>query len=204
MFKLLLIIPLLLFLSCSNTLMMDYEKRDLFKKEVKTVKEEQDDSQKAFKDTLTKLKYFYLYDGGKTESEYEKLKDSYENALDESEILSASIEKLDEVAQNLFAEWKQEISSISNTELKDRSTVKLSETRIRYNELHQKLKTSEKRMTPVLIKMKDQVTFLEHNLNAGAMRGSEKEGDRIEGDMEKLMEEMKTAEQEAEEFIKTL
>lgn len=184
--------------------MIGYEKRDLFKKEVKAVKKDQHDSQKAFEDALAKLQYFYSYDGGKTESEYNKLKDSYESSQDESENLSASIQKLDEVAQDLFAEWKEEINSISNSDLRKKSTVKLSETRIRYKELHRKLKESEKNVSPILIKMKDQVTFLKHNLNAGAMIGLETEGNRIGKDIEKLIEEMKAANREAEDFIKTL
>lgn len=217
MFKFLLISLLLLGSSCTNSLkksikdakygayeMIGYEKRDLFKKEVKAVKKDQDDSQKAFEDALEKLKYFYAYDGGKTESEYNKLKDSYESSQDESKNLSASIQKLDEVAQDLFAEWKEEINGISNSDLRKKSTVKLSETRIRYKELHQKLKNSEKNMSPILVKMKDQVTFLKHNLNAGAMTGLQAEGDRIEQDIENLIKEMKTANQEAEDFIKTL
>lgn len=217
MFKLLLISSLILTSSCTNSLkkgfkdakygayeMIGYEKRDLFKKEVKAVKKDQDDSQKAFEDALAKLQYFYSYDGGKTESEYNKLKDSYESSRDESENLSASIQKLDEVARDLFAEWKEEINGISNSDLRKKSTVKLSETRIRYRELHQKLKNSEKNMSPILVKMKDQVTFLKHNLNAGAISGLQTEGDRIEQDIEKLIKEMKTANREAEDFIKTL
>jgi cell fate (sporulation/competence/biofilm development) regulator YmcA (YheA/YmcA/DUF963 family) len=59
-------------------------------------------------------------------------------------------------------------------------------------------------MTPVLKKLKDQVVFLKHNLNAQAIGGLKTEGDQIQNEIKKLITEMKKSNEEAEAFIKTL
>lgn len=184
--------------------MVGYEKRDLFKNEVNTVKENQKDSQEAFEDSLEKLKHFYAFDGGKVEKEYKKLKSSYEKSQKESENLSSSIQKLNTVAQDLFTEWNKEINEMNSAELKRSSGQKLTETKNKYSVLYKKLKTSEAKMPPLLSKIKDQVTYLKHNLNASAISGLKNEGNRIEKDIQKLIEDMSVANKEAEEFIKTL
>lgn len=180
------------------------EKRDLFKREVSNVKEEQEDSGKAFKDALTQLKEVYGFDGGNLEKEYNKLNSAYKDAQAEAQDASQSIEQLDTVAGDLFSEWKDEIKEIKSSDLKKESSKKLSNTKKRYEELHDHLKETEEKMEPVLARLKDQVLYLKHNLNANAIGGLKNEGKRIESDIEKLMNEMKKSSQEAEQFIKTL
>src|SRR5690606_14655126 len=179
MFKFLFLLSVILFSSCTSKIkegfkdakysayeMIGYEKRDLFKKEVKSVKNNQEESQKAFEDALGKLQHFYAYDGGKLEREYNKLRKAYENSLEES--------------NDLFTEWKKEIKEITNSELRKKSSQKLRETQVKYGDLYKALKSSEKRISPLLVKINDQVLYLKHNLNAGAIEGLKTEGDRIQ------------------------
>jgi hypothetical protein len=212
-YKNLVLFTLTLLISCASQVrdvkyktyeLVGIEKRDLFKKEINNVKDEQEDSKEAFSDALEKLQHFYSFDVGKIEKEYKKLKSSYEKSQDEAIDLSESITKLDTVAQDLFKEWKNEIGTMENASFKKDSSQKLKETRNKYASLHQKLKNSEKKMKPILSKLKDQVTYLKHNLNASAIAGLKTEGDRIETDMSKLIQEMKEASREADEFISTL
>ncbi|MFA5583395.1 MAG: DUF2959 family protein [Bacteriovoracaceae bacterium] len=215
--KMLFLLSLILFSSCTSKIkegfkdakysayeMIGYEKRDLFRKEVKSVKNNQEDSQEAFEDALEKLQHFYAYDGGKLEREYNKLKKAYENSLEESHDLSQSIQNLDNVAKDLFTEWKKEIKEITNSDLRKKSSKKLRETQVKYGDLYKALKNSEKRISPLLVKINDQVLYLKHNLNAGAIEGLKTEGDRIQKDIESLINEMKEANKKADEFIKTL
>lgn len=180
------------------------EKRDLFKRKISNVKDDQEDTGEAFKDALTQLKEVYAFDGGNLEKEYNKLNNSYEEAQEESAEVSQSITKLNEVAQDLFVEWEGELQEIKTADLKRKSAKQLSETRSKYKTLHQHLKTSENKMAPVLARLKDQVLFLKHNLNAKAIGGLKAEGDKIESDIEVLLDEMNRSTKEAEEFIETL
>lgn len=180
------------------------EKRDLFKRKISNVKDDQEDTGEAFKDALTKLKEVYAFDGGNLEREYNKLNNSYEEAQEESTEVSASITKLNEVAQDLFVEWEGELQDIKTADLRRKSAKQLTETKTKYRILHQHLKTSENKMAPVLARLKDQVLFLKHNLNAKAIGGLKSEGDKIESDIETLLDDMNESSKEAEAFIETL
>lgn len=180
------------------------EKRDLFKREVKSVKDTQEESVESFQDALTKLKKVYAFDGGDLEKDYKRLNNAYENSKEDAAEVSRDIIELDKVAMDLFKEWKDEIGEISSKNLKRKSKKQLRETRIKYEELHKKLISSEKKMKPILNKLKDQVLYLKHNLNSKAVAGLKTEGARIESDIEKLMKEMTASTKEAEELIKEL
>lgn len=180
------------------------EKRDLFKREVKSVKDTQEESVESFQDALTKLKKVYAFDGGDLEKDYKRLNNAYENSKEDAAEVSRDIIELDKVAMDLFKEWKDEIGEISSKDLKRKSKKQLRETRIKYEELHKKLISSEKKMKPILNKLKDQVLYLKHNLNSKAVAGLKTEGARIESDIEKLMKEMTASTKEAEELIKEL
>ena len=180
------------------------EKRDLFKSQLRDVKDDQEDTQESFKDALTKLKEVYAFDGGNLEREYNKLNSSYENALSDSDSVKKSIDKLNKIATDLFDEWREEIKSISTASYREKSREQLNETKSKYSQLHKNLVASEKKIGPVLDKLKDQVLYLKHNLNAQAISGLKAEGVRIESDIQKLMKDMEASSKEADEFIKTL
>ncbi len=212
-----LILSILLLSSCANPVKkavnnvkysawesVGLEKRDLFKREVSNVKDEQEDTQEAFKDALEQLKEVYAFDGGNLEREYKKLNGAYEEAAEESQEVHARIEKVDQVAKDLFVEWDEEINEIKTSDLRFRSTKQLSQTKERYGDLRRKLVKSEARIGPVLNRLHDQVLFLKHNLNAKAIAGLKVEGSKIESEISRLMKEMESSNKEAEEFIKTL
>ncbi len=184
--------------------MAGIEKRDLFKREITRIKEDQEETTEAFKDALTKLKEIYAFDGGDLEREHDKLNASYENALTKSEGIKDRISRLDTVAGDLFVEWEGEIEEISSMELKSQSRKKLQSTRSRYSGLYKQLKSSEKKLSSPLARLKDQVLYLKHNLNARAISGLKVEGTKIQADIKALMREMDESNRQAEAFIKTL
>lgn len=180
------------------------EKRDLFKREVANVKEDQEDTGKAFKDALTQLKEIYNFDGGNLERQHSKLKASLDDAKEEATDLHARIEKVDEVANDLFEEWNNEINEIKTGDLKSKSSSQLSATKAKYKVLEEQLRASEKKMAPVLAKLNDQVLFLKHNLNAEAIGGLKAEGGKIQADIKSLIDEVNESSRQADELIKTL
>jgi len=181
-----------------------YEKRDLFKKEIKNVKEDQEDTGEAFKDALTRLKEIYKVEGGDLEKQYTKLKDSLDDAKEESTQLKERIRKVDEVANDLFVEWSDEIKEIKTSELRSKSSKKLSETKRKYKKLERQLNRSEQKIEPVLSKLSDQVLYLKHNLNAKAIGGLKEEQEDIQADIKSLIEEVNESTRQADAFIELL
>lgn len=184
--------------------MVGLEKRDIFKREVKNVKEEQEETGEAFKDALTRLKEMYNFDGGDLEKQHAKLKSSYEEAREEAADLKARIKNVNDVAGDLFAEWKNEINEISTSDLQKKSKKQLKQTKERFKVLQSQMNSAETKIQPVLTKLKDQVLFLKHNLNAKAIAGLKAESADIETDIKSLLKEVEEASKEADQFIKTL
>lgn len=180
------------------------EKRDLLKSNVESAKSDQADVQEEFEDALTHIKRAYGMDGGKLEGVYKQIKSDHEDAVAKSKALSQRIEKIDSIGRDLFEEWAAEIKKISNPRYRQSSDAKLKASKQQFAGLMASLRTSEKKIPPVLKKLEDQVLFLKHNLNAMALGAFKAESQSIEKDIKALTVEMKKSIQASEDFAKTL
>jgi len=200
---------LLLGIGCRSTYYSAMEKvgvykRDLLKKRVVAARDDQKEASQQFKDAMTRMKELYGFQGGKLEKAYDALKRNYDRSVSKAEDVHKRIRDVETVAEDLFKEWEEEIQQISAENLRANSRNQLSETRSRYNDLHQALKRAEKSMDPVLTSLRDHVLYLKHNLNAQAIASLKGEAVNIQSDITKLIAEMNTAIARADEFIKQM
>lgn len=178
------------------------EKRHLLKDRVEDVKTNQTKAQKEFKDALTKIRELYNLDGRELEAFYDRFKASYEDCEDRAGTIRHRMGQVRTLATDLFAEWEVEINEIRDTNLKSASRKSLADAKIRYKKLKTAMDRSQKAMDPVLTKLNDYVLYLKHNLNAKAVGALGQEVVSIEGDVERLIRDMKSSIQEADQFIK--
>ena len=180
------------------------EKRDLLRSNVEKVKGDQEEATEQFQDALTRIRELHAFDGGDLEKHYDRLKSDYEKSESRADDLRNRIDKIEEIAGDLFTEWDAEIGEISSSDMRRRSREQLDATKKRYAKLESALHETEKSMDPVLQKLKDQVLFLKHNLNATAVGGLEAEASRIEGEIGSLIQDMKRSIELGNEFIAEL
>jgi len=202
-------VSLLLVTGCRTAYYSTWEtfgvhKRDLLKKKVVAARDEQKAAGQEFKSALTRLKELYGFEGGDVEKTYNALKKDFDNAEARAEKVHGRIKDVETVANDLFVEWENELKEISSESLRDSDRNKLRETRRRYDELHTALKQTEKSMDPVLIRFRDQVLYLKHNLNASAIASLKGESMDIQSEISKLLQEMNTAIARADTFINSL
>ena len=183
---------------------MGVYKRDLLKKRVVAARDDQKDAQEQFKDALTRLKDISKFDGGELEKSYNSLKSEYDGCVAGAEAVRKRIRDVEEVARDLFAEWEKEIAEIGTPTLRDSSRQQLSDTKVRYEELHRALVAAEQSMTPVLTQFKDYVLYLKHNLNAQAVASLKGETAGIQAEITRLIDQMNRSIARADEFIKTM
>jgi hypothetical protein len=179
-------------------------KRDLLKKSVVAARDEQQEASEQFKDALTRLKELYGFKGGNLEKVYSQLNADHERSAAKAADVRERISKVETVANDLFREWETEIKQISTPSLRSSSQQQLADTRARYKELHTALKRAEASMEPVLVKFRDHVLYLKHNLNAQAIASLRTEAVSIQGDIANLIDEMNKSIRQADEFIKEL
>jgi hypothetical protein len=195
--------------ACRSTYYAAWEKmgkykRDLLKDDVQKVREDQQAAAEQFKDALTRLRELYHVEGGDLEKTYDRLKAEYDRSKSRADAVRTRIKNVEQVSSDLFKEWADEAKSISNSRLREDSELKLRETQRKYEALHAAMKRAEGSMDPVLNQLRDQVTYLKHNLNAQAIGALKLEAVDVEKEIQQLIQDMNASISEAESFIRTM
>ncbi len=177
------------------------EKRHILKDRVKDVRQSQTKAQREFKDALTTIKELYGFQGGDLEQFYNTLKGRYDACESRANQIQKRINTVESVAADLFKEWEAEINQIQDAGLKETSRQSHADAGEQYRSLQAVMTKSAKSMYPVLARLKDNVLYLKHNLNAKAVGVMGGEVGSIEQDVERLIADMTASIDEAEVFI---
>ena len=189
---------------CSTMESFGLEKRDIFVDRIEDSRDAQEEAQEQFQSALEQYRSVVNFDGGDLETLYEKLKDEFEESEAVAGEIADRIEAVEDVAEDLFVEWEQELELIKNPSLRRDSEQKLRETRRRSEKLIAAMWKAEKSVHPVLDTLRDQVYYLKHNLNARAIAALKGELQNIDADVERLIGQMQRSIDEANAFIAEL
>lgn len=181
-----------------------FEKRDLLISAVKKARGEQKEAGEEFQDAMTQLKKLSGFNGGNLESAYDKFKAEYDDCEQQATAVRSQIREVDTVARDLFREWEREARQYESAALAADSRRKLAETKSRFDQLSRSLHSAESTMDPVLRQFRDQVLYLKHNLNAAAIGSLRGTADSIQGNIQRLLEQMNRSIAEADRFIQTM
>jgi hypothetical protein len=180
---------------------LGWAKRDILVDRVKDARDDQEAAKKQFQTTLERFQEITKVTGGDLEVKYKKLNSDYERSQSRAVDVTKRIQSIEEVASDMFTEWRQEITQYQNQELRSASEKKLGDTQAQYRQLIAAMKRAEAKMQPVLAAFKDQVLFLKHNLNAAAVSSLQATTAGIEADVAGLIREMESSIAEANSFI---
>ena len=183
---------------------MGYHKRDIMVDRVSEARDAQQEAKEQFESALQKFTNVLGFKGGSLQEKYDELKDEYEKSDAAAAVVRRRIAAVEDVAEDLFAEWKAELNQYTSPSLKQSSARKLRETQKNYAQLIGAMKRAEKKIDPVLSAFKDQVLYLKHNLNAQAIASLQSELTSIETDVAKLIKEMEASINEANAFISSM
>jgi hypothetical protein len=181
-----------------------YHKRDIMVDRVEDARDAQQEAKAQFESALEKFSSVLGFSGGNLEEKYDQLKAEYERSAIKADAVRNRITAVEDVAEDLFAEWQQELSQYTNSRLKQSSARKLKETKNKYTQLIGAMKRAEKKIDPVLAAFQDQVLYLKHNLNAQAIAALQSELATIETDVAGLIKEMEASIREADAFINSM
>lgn len=195
------------FLGCQTTYYavwekLGKEKRHLLRDQVEKARAEQEKASEEFKDALTRVKEIYGFEGGDLEEFYNRLRDDYEACEKRADAVEKRINRVDQIAADLFTEWEHEIKEMTNEQFKSKSRQSLKDAKIRYARLNQAMVKAKSRMLPVLTRLRDYVLYLKHNLNAQAIGALGQEVSGIEKEVQLLIQDMTKSIKEADDFLK--
>ena len=183
---------------------MGYHKRDIMVDRVSEARDAQEEAKEQFESALEKFSKVLGFKGGSLQEKYDQLKDEYEKSDAKAAAVRSRIAAVEDVAEDLFAEWQAELNQYTSSSLKQSSARKLRETQKKYAQLIGAMKRAEGKIDPVLSAFRDQVLYLKHNLNAQAIASLQSELTSIETDVARLIKEMETSIKEANAFISSM
>jgi hypothetical protein len=200
---------LLLLSGCSSAYYGAMEKFGIAKREiladrVDETRKAQQEAKEQFADALQRFLAVTKADGGDLQRKYEDLNTQFKRSESQAKEVRERIAAVEDVAEALFREWKQELGQYTNPTLRSDSERQLDTTRRRYEALVGLMKRAAGRMDPILATFRDQVLFLKHNLNARAVSSLVSTHRALEADITRLISEMETSIREAEIFIRDL
>ncbi|HHX8278317.1 TPA: DUF2959 domain-containing protein [Vibrio diabolicus] len=181
-----------------------YHKRDIMVDRVEDAKESQQDAQEEFTSALEALSAITNFDGGELESVYNKINDKYEDSEKAAQDVRDRIAAIEDVSGALFDEWQDELELYSSAKLRRSSEQKLRETKASYKTMLSAMKRAEKKMTPVLNTLRDNMLYLKHNLNASAIGSLQGEFSSLEKDIQFAIKQMNEAIAESDKFLQKL
>lgn len=176
-------------------------KRDILVDRVQATRDSQEKAKDQFTSALDRFLAVTKTNGGDLQQKYTELNREYERSEARAKEVRDRIAAVQDVAEALFREWRQELNQYSNQQLRSDSEREMDQTRARYDQLMQVMKRAADRMTPVLATFHDQVLFLKHNLNAQAIGSLTTTQHQIESDVSQLIQDMEASIHDAETFI---
>lgn len=199
----------LLLASCTSTYYralesIGIEKRDILADRIEETRDAQEDAKEQFSSALEQYRSVVDVEGGDLEDIYDRLNAEYERSESRANAVRERIDRVEQVAEDLFEEWEEEIEAYSDPDLAQQSKSLLAQTRSDYGEVLNAMHRAEQTMEPVLTLFNDQVMFLRHNLNARAIGALGDELVSLERATATLVEEMERAIAEASRFIDSM
>lgn len=179
-------------------------KRDILVDRITAAQESQQEGQEQFRDALEQFRSVVDFDGGDLQKIYERLNAEFQDSEAAAELIRVRIAAVERVADDLFAEWDDELGDYANQTLRRESEQQLRDTRNRYARVNTAMHDAEKALDPVLDSLRDNVLFLKHNLNARAVSSLRGELATINTDVAELLAAMEIAIAESNSFITEL
>ncbi len=179
------------------------EKRDILVDRVEDAMEAQEDAKEEFKDALEQFEAVVGVPDTELKSVYNRLSDAFEDAESRAGEVSGRIDSVEDVAEDLFDEWAEEIEQYTSADLRRKSAAHRRTSMRNYDGLMKAMRRAESRMEPVLSSFRDHVLYLKHNLNAQAISSLRGELGGIETDVGRLIQEMERSIAEAQSFIRS-
>jgi hypothetical protein len=117
---------------------------------------------------------------------YKQLQKEMANTDKKRADVSAKAGEMNTEADKLFKSWQGSAAAISNPDLRQRSDERLKKTQDRFSQIRQTGQEASSLYTPFMKSLQDQVTFLGHDLNPGAVASLKPDADKLNAQAKEL------------------
>jgi hypothetical protein len=117
---------------------------------------------------------------------YKSLQKEIANSEKKRADVATRSKEMNAEADRLFKSWDATAAAIQSPELRGRSQERLKRTQGRFAELRQTGQKAADMYAPIMKTLQDQVTYLGHDLNAGAANSLKADADKLNGQAKDL------------------
>ena len=207
--KILLSLALISLTACGTAQKVQYSamekvgihKRDILVDRIEKTSKLQEQTKQEFKSAYAELTSLVATGDRGLEAKYKKLAKSVADSESSASELKDRIASVNQVANALFEEWKQELDEYSNPKLRKISETNMRTTKQRYAVIYGQMQDSHAKVQPVLQVLQDNTLYLKHNLNARAINGISNEVLSVEGKVAELIRQMEVSIAESRKFV---
>ena len=117
---------------------------------------------------------------------YKKLQKEMATSEKKRVAVSTRAGEMNTEADKLFKSWEASTAAISNPDLRQRSEQRLTTAKQRFGEIQTTGQSASALYAPFMNSLQDQVTFLGHDLNPGAVAALKPDADRLNDQAQEL------------------
>lgn len=117
---------------------------------------------------------------------YKKLQKEVTESEKKRAVVSTRNGEMNVEAEKLFKNWEGSTAAIQDAALRQRSQDRLAQAKKRFNEIQANGQGAAKLYTPFMKALQDQVTYLGHDLNPGAVASLKPEADKLNAQAKEL------------------
>jgi hypothetical protein len=174
-------------------------------KQTASLEKSADASKKAVEDVLTSCSgllagYNSIIDGTAKDNQkaYKKLVGDLKSTKKKIDGSKKQLTSLGKEADKFFKAWEQDLASISNESLRDKSSARMEDAEKRYAELGEILTAASNEFGPVMQNLNDQILFLGRDLSPEAIADLEDEAAELNAQAEEATAKVKEMLQKAD------
>jgi len=145
-----------------------------------------DDAKQQLQKTMDAYNAVLAPDVKDRKDAYKKLQKEMATADKKRTEVSAKTGEMNAEADKLFKSWQGSTAAIQTPELRQRSEVRLKNAQERFADIRQTGQSASSLYAPFMKTLQDQVTFLGHDLNPGAVASLKPDADKLNAQAKEL------------------
>jgi chromosome segregation ATPase len=175
----------------------------LIKKAEDTVKQAVS-AREEIQKTLDSYNALFKSDVKEVRDAYKSVEKGIERTEKQREAVKLAVDEMKTEADAYFASWTESLQQIESPDLRKRSEGRMAETRGHYDGVLGAVADARAQYEPFVKSLKDQWTYLGHDLNAEGIKSLKPDADKLNAQAVELFKKIDTGMKKANDYIASL
>lgn len=180
------------------------KRTDALIKKAEELVEETSSARKQLGKTVDIYSSIYAEDAADVRGAYKDVDKEITKTEKQREEVKKKLEELKLQADTYFAGWSDSLHQIGDTDLRKRSERRMTETRGQFDGILESVRTAREAYEPFMTSLKDQWTYLGHDLNPNGIASLKSDADELNQRADELFKMLDESMKKANDYIDSL